>query len=216
MASRSAAGAAADYALLSSADGRAVSLADSSPMEVLAHLGPATDQEAQQTISCLSSFSMIGSSLSSVPEAVVGALQLLIENNPIKELVSSLLRDANIWNAFTQNPVVKKLTSASVVMANEISSTPGLLEGAPAPVAGGSQNFFDKVWQILGDLLSKFAAYFIDVFSGRTDPFGDPPHERLSADVRAPLHKEVLGLTLIGVLAIIIQRVIGSEIFVEV
>ncbi|EPS70475.1 hypothetical protein M569_04285, partial [Genlisea aurea] len=154
MGSSSAAGAAEDHALLSSADGRAVSLADSSPMEVLVHLGPpgaaedhallsfadgravsladsspmihlgpATDQQAQETISCLSSFSKIGNSIASLPAAVVGALKSLSENPRVQKVVSSLLRDANIWIAFMQNPEVKKMTSASVVMATEISST---------------------------------------------------------------------------------------------
>ncbi|EPS63686.1 hypothetical protein M569_11098 [Genlisea aurea] len=144
MASRSAAGAAADYALLSYADGRAVSLADSSPMQVSVHLGPATEQEAEQTISCLSSFSMIGNPVSSAGAA--WALKLLSENPVIQKTVSSLLRDENIWKAMMQNSEVKKPTSACVVMATQKSSIPGLLEGAPAPAAGGGGNVFHKVF----------------------------------------------------------------------
>ncbi|EPS61561.1 hypothetical protein M569_13234 [Genlisea aurea] len=56
--------------------------------------------------------------------------------------------DENMWNAVKQNPEVKKMTSAAVVMATEKSSTPGLLEGAPAPFAGGGGNVFDNVFAV--------------------------------------------------------------------
>ncbi|EPS59435.1 hypothetical protein M569_15373 [Genlisea aurea] len=206
MASRSAAGAAADYALLSYADGRAVSLADSSPMQVSVHLDPATDQEAQETISCLSYFPMIGNS---VPAAVAGALKLLSENPAIQKVVSSPMGDKNIWEALMHDPEVKKMSSGCIklIMAAQKSFTRGHLEGALAPVASGIGNFFHKVWQFLVDLLSKFAAFFTNIFLGDTDD--RETALLLGADMPVP-YRVILGLTLVGILEIIIQRVIDA------